>query len=133
MGLVSPEVSDSLPVGPRVRHKLPDVSSEADIHQLLDGLIPGPCPERDRVVLELLYGARLRAAELAGVNLADIQDKRVLLVRGKGKQSGDFATVITAAHELLESFSDPRRVFGDPFFSPSSGPHWQTLAPQRRR
>src|ERR1035437_2396464 len=42
--------------------------------------------ERDRVILELLYGCGLRVSELVGINLDDFRDEDVLLVRGKGKK-----------------------------------------------
>ena len=72
--------------GPRLRDTLPDVPSETDMKRLLDGKIPGPCPTRDRVMLELLYGSGLRASELTGINLQDFRDGRVLLIRGKGSK-----------------------------------------------
>ena len=72
--------------GPRRRFELPDVPSEADMAKLLDGTIKSACPERDRVILELLYSSGLRAGELAGVNVADFRQDRVLLIRGKGKK-----------------------------------------------
>jgi integrase/recombinase XerC len=44
-------------------------------------------PQRDRVILELLYGCGLRNSELVGINLADIHwSNGVILVRGKGKK-----------------------------------------------
>lgn len=56
-------------------------------------------PERDRVILELLYGCGIRNAELVGLNLEDIQwGNECLLVRGKGRKEryvplGDAAAV----------------------------------------
>lgn len=72
--------------GPRRRDSLPDVASEADMKLLCDGEVPTACPERDRVILELLYGGGLRVAELCGLNLDDFRDEDVILVRGKGKK-----------------------------------------------
>lgn len=73
--------------GPRQHQELPDVPSERDIKRLLGGRIQTACPERDRVILELLYGCGLRASELAGVNIEDFQDaQHTLLVRGKGRK-----------------------------------------------
>jgi integrase/recombinase XerC len=72
--------------GPRRESKLPDVPSEADIKRLLDGEIPTSSPERDRVILELLYGAGLRVQELCGINIDDFQGEDCLLVRGKGSK-----------------------------------------------
>jgi site-specific recombinase XerD len=87
-----------------MHHELPDIPSEADMKRLLDGPIPTACPERDRVILELLYGSGLRAAEMAGVNVEDFKDSRTLLVRGKGRKErlvpvGKFAR--TALDEWL--------------------------------
>ena len=73
-------------LGPRRHQTLPDVPSEADMKRLLDGTIPGPCPSRDRAVLELIYSCGLRASEAAGVNIDDFKNIRTLLVRGKGRK-----------------------------------------------
>jgi integrase/recombinase XerC len=44
-------------------------------------------PERDLLILELLYGCGLRNSELAGLNLEDVRDSAgMLLVRGKGRR-----------------------------------------------
>jgi site-specific recombinase XerD len=70
--------------GPRRRDELPDVPNEGEVRKLLDGEIPTASPERDRVILELLYGSGLRASELVGVNLNDFRDEDAMVVRGKG-------------------------------------------------
>ncbi|HKF56274.1 MAG TPA: tyrosine-type recombinase/integrase [Blastocatellia bacterium] len=72
--------------GPRNHHVLPDVPSEADMAKLLNGRIKSACPERDRVILELLYSCGLRASEVAGVNVDDFRLDNTLLIRGKGKK-----------------------------------------------
>lgn len=72
--------------GPRRYQTLPDVPSETDMKRLLDGRMPGPCPSRDRAVLELLYSCGLRASEAAGVNLDDFRTDGTLLIRGKGRK-----------------------------------------------
>jgi integrase/recombinase XerC len=59
-------------------------------------------PERDRVILELLYGSGLRAAELVGINVDDFRDEDVLVVRGKGLKErfviiGEYAQVAIKA------------------------------------
>jgi integrase/recombinase XerC len=44
-------------------------------------------PARDRLILELLYGCGIRNEELAGLNVADLdQANGVLLIRGKGRK-----------------------------------------------
>ena len=44
-------------------------------------------PERDRLMLELLYGCGIRNSELTGINLDDIRmSAEAILIRGKGKK-----------------------------------------------
>ena len=44
-------------------------------------------PERDQVIMELLYGCGIRNSELIGINLDDVRwSNEIILVRGKGKK-----------------------------------------------
>jgi len=44
-------------------------------------------PERDRLMLELLYGCGIRNSELVGINVDDIRlTTEAILIRGKGKK-----------------------------------------------
>src|SRR6266550_4693554 len=97
----------------RHNQELPDVPSEAEVRMLLEDEIPTASPERDLVIMELLYSAGLRASEVAGVNLDDFRDEDVLLVRGKGRKErqvifGEYAQAAIRAWlpvraKLLES------------------------------
>ncbi|MBZ5567620.1 MAG: tyrosine recombinase XerC [Acidobacteriia bacterium] len=74
---------------PRLAKKLPRVPTIEEINTVLDGGMPDAAafPERDRAILELLYGCGLRNSELVGMNLADIHwSNGVILVRGKGSK-----------------------------------------------
>jgi integrase/recombinase XerC len=84
-GLLDAALVDSMRAARR-RDELPDVPSEAETKKLFDGEIPTAAPERDRVILEFLYGSGLRAAELVGIDVSDFRDEDVLLVRGKGRK-----------------------------------------------
>jgi integrase/recombinase XerC len=56
---------------------------------VLDGEMPeiASFPERDRLMLELLYGCGIRNSELVGINLDDIRlTAEAVLIRGKGKK-----------------------------------------------
>ena len=56
---------------------------------VLDGKMPeiASFPERDRLMLELLYGCGIRNSELVGINLDDISlSNEAILIRGKGKK-----------------------------------------------
>jgi len=70
---------------PRAPKKLPDVVTAPDLAQLLEALPATPAGRRDRAALELLYGSGLRAAELVGLDLDDLDlGRRLVRVRGKG-------------------------------------------------
>ncbi|MEO6964277.1 MAG: tyrosine-type recombinase/integrase [Acidobacteriaceae bacterium] len=85
---------------PKLPKHLPRVPGIEQVNQVLDGLGSDGAAknaaataaetawvERDRVILELLYGCGIRNAELVGLNLEDIQwGNECLLVRGKGRK-----------------------------------------------
>jgi integrase/recombinase XerC len=74
---------------PRLAKKLPRVPTIEEINSVLDGTMPevASFPERDRLMLELLYGCGIRNSELVGINLGDIrQSDGAILIRGKGKK-----------------------------------------------
>ena len=71
---------------PRREAYLPRVLKPSEAAALLDGVPAGdPLAARDRALLELAYGAGLRAEELTGLDLADLDpDGEELRVSGKG-------------------------------------------------
>src|ERR1700752_2123796 len=74
---------------PRLPKKLPRVPTIEEINSVLDGQMPeiAAFPERDRLMLELLYGCGIRNSELTGINLDDIRlSAEAILIRGKGKK-----------------------------------------------
>lgn len=74
---------------PRLAKKLPRVPTIEEMNGVLDGAMPeiASFPERDRLLLELLYGCGIRNSELVGINLDDIRlSSEVILIRGKGKK-----------------------------------------------
>lgn len=102
---------------PKLPKHLPRVPAIEQMNQVLDGLgarrraeksedakTETAWPERDRVILELLYGCGIRNAELVGLNLEDIEwGNECLLVRGKGRKEryvplGDVASVAIRAY-----------------------------------
>jgi len=56
------------------------------MQQMLEGVPPSRWPERDRMILELLYGCGLRNSELVGLDVHDRLKQDEWLVRGKGKK-----------------------------------------------
>ncbi len=79
---------------PKIPKKLPAVLSTEDANQLINGIVYREGRDRfpnkivrDRLIFELLYGAGLRAGELAGLNTGDIDCRdRWIRVRGKGRK-----------------------------------------------
>lgn len=67
---------------------LPKPLSEAEVERLIDTVAgSGPLQRRDRLVLELLYGTGIRASELTGLGLGDLDtDQWTALVTGKGSK-----------------------------------------------
>jgi integrase/recombinase XerC len=89
-----------------------------EMNFVIDGEMPEAAafPERDRLMLELLYGCGIRNSELTGINLDDIRlSAEAILIRGKGKKEryvpfGDAVKAALAAYlprrqKLLSSSS----------------------------
>ena len=74
---------------PKLAKKLPRVPTMEEMNSVLDGAMPeiASFPERDRLMLELLYGCGIRNSELVGINLDDVRaSSEAILIRGKGKK-----------------------------------------------
>ena len=72
---------------PRGPKKLPEMVTAPQLAELLESLPSTPAGRRDRAALELLYGAGLRAGELVGLDLDDVDlARRLARVRGKGRK-----------------------------------------------
>jgi integrase/recombinase XerC len=74
---------------PKLPKKLPRVPTIEEMNSVLDGQMPETAafPERDRLMLELLYGCGIRNSELTGINIDDIRmSAEAILIRGKGKK-----------------------------------------------
>lgn len=63
----------------KVPDKLPEILDVKDVLRLIDGAQGN----KERVVLELLYGSGVRKSELLGIDLDDLRGSKVL-IRGKG-------------------------------------------------
>lgn len=74
---------------PKLPKKLPRVPTIEELASALDNekAISEAFPERDRLLMELLYGCGIRVSELVGINIGDIYASRsLILIRGKGKK-----------------------------------------------
>jgi integrase/recombinase XerC len=91
---------------PKLPKKLPRVPTIEEMNSVLDGQMPeiAAFPERDRLMLELLYGCGIRNSELTGINVDDIRlSAEAILIRGKGKKEryvpfGDAVKTALAAY-----------------------------------
>src|SRR2546423_4677414 len=74
---------------PKLPKKLPRVPTIEEMNSVLDGKMPevAAFPERDQLMLELLYGCGIRNSELTGIDLDDVRlSEQAILIRGKGKK-----------------------------------------------
>jgi integrase/recombinase XerD len=109
-GLLATDPSEDV-AGPRVPQGIPKALSEVEVEALL-GAVPGdgPRPQRDRAILETLYGGGLRISELVGLDLGDL-DLTAGLVRVLGKGSKERVVPIgRGARGALEEYLDDGRV-----------------------
>src|SRR6201984_2373626 len=91
---------------PKLPKKLPRVPTIEEMNGVLDAQMPDVAafPERDHLMLELLYGCGIRNSELTGINLDDIGlSAEAILIRGKGKKEryvpfGESAKVALSAY-----------------------------------
>jgi integrase/recombinase XerC len=91
---------------PKLAKKLPRVPTIEEMNNVLDGQMPevAAFPERDRMILELLYGCGIRNSELIGINTDDIRlSNEAILIHGKGKKQryvpfGDSVRIALAAY-----------------------------------
>jgi integrase/recombinase XerD len=86
-GELTDDPSDRLET-PRRGRKLPDTLSAAECARLLESQLPAdPLAWRDRLLLELLYGAGLRVSEATGITLPDLMlSEQLVRVFGKGNK-----------------------------------------------
>ena len=77
---------------PKLPKRLPSVAAAEDLNEFLNQLAVGteggdPLRLRDRAMLEMLYASGLRASELVGLDLKDLNwGSFTVLARGKGRK-----------------------------------------------
>lgn len=100
---------------PRTSKRLPEFVAERNMERLLEEM-PWPAGfvgNRDRLIIELLYGTGMRLAELLGLSPADI-DLRRGTVRVLGKRNKErIIPLATPLVELLRAYL-PERALLDP-------------------
>lgn len=95
---------------PKLPKHLPRVPTIEEMNRLVDASAEEAAawPERDRVILELLYGCGIRNAELVGIDLKDIHwANEAILVRGKGRKER-YVPIGDAAAQALQAYLPER-------------------------
>lgn len=106
------------------RKSLPKALSLDQTTELLDQPESGRTPLRDRALLELMYAAGIRASEVVGVNLQDIDfAEGSILIRGKGNKQRLTLFGETCKSALLDFIASERSIptEGDPLFTNKHG------------
>ena len=106
---------------PKQERRLPAVLTVDDAFRLLAGPADKGDRLRDRAVLETLYSAGIRASELVGIDLADIDRRgRLIRIRGKGRKER-IVPVGQTALESIDAWCASRKTPQEPavFTNPS--------------
>jgi len=95
---------------PRVPSGLPKALTEEEVIGLIEGVVgDDPISQRDRAMLEVLYGTGIRISELVGLSLADIDlDGALLRAFGKGSKERIVPLGRPASRALREWFDQGR-------------------------
>ncbi|WP_055446211.1 site-specific tyrosine recombinase XerD [Lacinutrix mariniflava] len=90
---------------PKIGRKLPDTLSENEINQLIDAIdLSTPQGERNRAILELLYGCGLRVSELTHLKISDLFfEEGFIKVTGKGDKQR-FVPIIDATQKYINIY-----------------------------
>lgn len=111
--LIDSDPTETL-AAPIRRRRLPKALSHEQAASLLDQLPPGQNPLRDLAMLELMYSAGLRASEVVGTNLNQLDlPGRSVFVEGKGRKQR-IALFGTACANALQAYLQQERVPSQP-------------------
>ena len=92
------------------RKKLPKALSMTQATELLDQSAESAFPLRDRAMLELMYAAGLRASEVAGTNMQDVDMRDCsILIEGKGNKQRISLFGETCKSALLDYIKGERK------------------------
>lgn len=97
---------------PKLPTKLPRVPTLEEMNSVFDGDMPeiASFPERDRLMLELLYGCGIRNSELVGIDVDDIRrSDELILIGGKGSKER-YVPFGNTVHSALATYLPARQV-----------------------
>lgn len=95
---------------PKIGRKLPDTLDEKEIDALINAIdLSKPEGERNRAILETLYGCGLRVSELTNLKLSDLFfDEGFIKVTGKGDKQR-FVPIIDATQKYINIYRNQVR------------------------
>jgi len=90
---------------PKIGRKLPDTLSEVEIDRLINAIdLSKPEGERNRAILETLYGCGLRVSELVNLKLSDLFfDEGFIKVTGKGDKER-FVPIVNTTKKYINTY-----------------------------
>ncbi len=96
---------------PKIGRKLPDTLSVVEINALIQAIdLSKPEGERNRAMLETLYGCGLRVSELTGLRISDLYfEEDFIKVTGKGDKQR-FVPISDINKKYIEIYRDQVRV-----------------------
>ena len=92
---------------PKIGRKLPDTLSEPEIDKLISAIdLSTPQGERNRAILEVLYGCGLRVSELTNLKISDLFfEEGFIKVTGKGDKQR-FVPIVESTVKYITIYSN---------------------------
>ena len=92
---------------PKIGRKLPDTLSEPEIDKLISAIdLSTPQGERNRAILEVLYGCGLRVSELTNLKISDLFfEEGFIKVTGKGDKQR-FVPIVESTVKYINIYSN---------------------------
>jgi len=122
-GICEADPTSRIPL-PKKPERLPDVLSIEQVDALMDAvdtLWNGAIAQRNRTMLEVLYGCGLRVSELVGLDLSDVRfDDGFLSVVGKGGKQRIVPISGMAQRTLAAYLQDTRPQLLKPYSKPTA-------------
>lgn len=96
---------------PKIGKKLPDTLNESEINDLINAIdLSKPEGERNRAILETLYGCGLRVSELVNLKISDLFfDEGFIKVTGKGDKQR-FVPIVAATQKFINIYKNQVRL-----------------------
>ncbi len=113
--LIFEDYRDSNPMAliesPKIGRRLPDTLSTAEIDQLVDAVdLTSPQGERNRSIIETLYGCGLRVSELITLKLSDLFfEEGFIKITGKGNKQR-FVPIGEYTQKYINIYKDDVRI-----------------------